>query len=125
MKDGRGLTAKTSKGKGRGAAVGGGRPPKPSASQQESIHRARTKGRAALELAVDVLLEALGATKVEYSMGEHGWEPAGEVPDHAIRIRASSELCDRFGIPKQSELISDDPYASFLREVANQLKGGA
>lgn len=104
MATSRTLTAKTSKGKGFGAKSGGGRPPRPSAADQNSIARARQKGHNGLELAVDCLLDAMKATN------EYG-------PDHSIRVRAAAELCDRFGAPKKSEVETSDKKTDWLEQV--------
>lgn len=107
MAKGRALTGLTPQ---RGAKSGGGGKPRPSAHVQESLHRAREKGHTALEKAVNRLADALDATNGD-----------GD-PDHGIRIRASAELMDRFGIPKRTELITEDQNALMLAEVGAKLR---
>lgn len=83
---------------------------------------ARKLGRSALGRSVQVLLDAMEATKPIYMKADDGegntaFIPGPEVPDHAIRIRAAAELQDRFGLPRKVETDGTDAFAAFLVAV--------
>lgn len=96
--------------------------PKPTPAEQDSIAIARNLGRSSLGLAVKRLLEALNAEKVEFVKDDGGFVPVGEIPDHAIRIRAANELCDRFGLPRRTEVDAGDQVSLLLSALSTASK---
>lgn len=87
----------------------------------DSLEAARALGRSLVPKAIRVLGEALAATKPV--LAANG-DVAGDVPDHAVRVRAAAEIGDRFGLPKRTELETSDPQTKFLAELVEAVKAG-
>ena len=93
--------------------------PKPTPAEQDSHALALKLGRSALGKAVKRHIEGLDAVKPIYMKADDGeggsaYIPGESVPDHAIRLKAADAICDRFGLPKRTDIGGDNPTAVLL-----------
>lgn len=104
-----------------------GRDPRPTPLEQDSHALALKLGRSALGKAVLRYMEGLDAVKPIFMKADDGdggsaYIPGEDVPDHAIRIRSADSICDRFGLPKRTDIGGENPTVVLLAALTAAAK---